>query len=231
MQEFKQSFSHAFDLLIQADPALLEIVRLSLVVSLSATFLACLIGLPLGALLATRDFPGKWLLTVITNTLMGMPPVVLGLLVYMLLSGSGPLGWMQLLYTPHAMIIVQLLLVLPIVTALTRQIIEESWNDYKEQFQSLCVPRFTAVQTLLWDTRGALLTAALAGFARAISEVGAVILVGGNIYHVTRVMTTAIALETSKGGLALALALGMILLAIALAVNALVYSFKGRATQ
>lgn len=228
MQEFQQSFGYAFDLLIQADPALLEIVSLSLIVSLSATFLACLLGLPLGALLATRDFYGKWLLTVITNTLMGMPPVVLGLLVYMLLSRSGPLGWMQLLYTPRAMIIVQFLLVLPIVTALTRQIVEESWHQYKEQFQSLCVPRLTAIQTLLWDTRGALLTAALAGFARAISEVGAVILVGGNINHVTRVMTTAIALETSKGELALALALGMILLTIALTVNALVYSVRMR---
>lgn len=229
MQEFYQSFGYAFDLLIQADPALLEIVSLSLVVSVTATLLACLLGLPLGALLATRDFPGKWILTVVTNTLMGMPPVVLGLLVYMFLSRSGPLGWMQLLYTPRAMIIVQFLLVLPIVTALTRQIVEESWFEYKEQFLSLCVPRFTAIQTLLWDTRGALLTAALAGFARAISEVGAVILVGGNINHVTRVMTTAIALETSKGELALALALGMILLTIALLVNALVYSFKVRA--
>lgn len=228
MQDFQQSFGHAFRLLIQADPDLLEIVLLSLKVSLSATLLACALGLPLGALLATRDFPGKWLLTVITNTLMGMPPVVLGLLVYMLLSRSGSMGWMQLLYTPSAMILVQFLLVLPIVTALTRQIVEESWNEYRDYFQSLCVPRVSAIQTLLWDTRGALLTAALAGFARAISEVGAVILVGGNINHVTRVMTTAIALETSKGELALALALGMILLTIALIVNALVYSFKVR---
>lgn len=228
MQTFTESFSHAFSLLLQADSTLLEIVVLSLKVSLTATLLACLVGLPFGALLATREFPGKWLLTVIINTLMGMPPVVLGLLVYMLLSGSGPFGWMQLLYTPSAMIFVQFLLVLPIVTALTRQIVEQSWIEYQEQFQSWCVPRFAAVRTLLWDTRGALLTGALAGFARAISEVGAVILVGGNINHVTRVMTTAIALETSKGELALALALGMILLTIALTVNALVYSFKLR---
>ncbi len=228
MQAFQESFSQAFRLLFQADSTLLEIVVLSLNVSFSATFLACLFGMPFGALLATREFPGKWVLTVIINTLMGMPPVVLGLLVYMLLSGSGPFGWMQLLYTPRAMIIVQFLLVLPIVTALTRQIVEESWREYREQFRSWCVPRFTAVRTLLWDTRGALLTAALAGFARAISEVGAVILVGGNINHVTRVMTTAIALETSKGELALALALGMILLTIALTVNALVYSFRLR---
>lgn len=228
MQDFQQSFAYAFRLVIDADSTLLEIVTLSLQISLSATLLACALGLPLGALLATREFPGKWLITVITNTLMGMPPVVLGLFVYMLISASGPLGWMQLLYTPGAMILVQFLLVLPIVTALSRQIIENSWQEYKEQFHSLCLSRTQAVLTLLWDTRHGLLTAGLAGFARAISEVGAVIVVGGNINHVTRVMTTAIALETSKGDLALALALGMILLAVALAVNSLVYSVRLR---
>lgn len=230
MQDFHHSFAYAFRLVAQADATLLEIVSLSLRVSIGATLLACLIGLPLGALLATRDFPGKWLLTVFTNTLMGMPPVVLGLLVYMLLSRAGPLGWLQMLYTPGAMILVQFLLVLPIVTALTRQIIEDSWQEYKEQFKSLCLSNTKTILTLLWDTRNGLLTAALAGFARAISEVGAVIIVGGNINHLTRVMTTAIALETSKGDLALALALGMILLSIALVVNALVYSARLRTT-
>ncbi len=230
MQDFQHSFTYAFRLVVQADATLLEIVSLSLRVSVGATLLACLIGLPLGAILATRDFPGKWLLTVITNTLMGMPPVVLGLLVYMLLSRAGPLGWLEMLYTPGAMILVQFLLVLPIVTALTRQIIEDSWQEYKEQFRSLCLSNTTTILTLLWDTRNGLLTAALAGFARAISEVGAVIIVGGNINHLTRVMTTAIALETSKGDLALALALGMILLSIALVVNALVYSARLRVT-
>lgn len=228
MQDIQQSFGHAFRLIIQGDAALLEIINLSLQVSLTATALACLFGLPLGALLATHNFPGKWLLTVTTNTLMGMPPVVLGLLAYMLLSSAGPLGWLQLLYTPGAMVLVQFALVLPIVIALTRQIVEESWLEYREQFQSLCLSKTAAIRTLLWDTRNSLLTVALAGFARAISEVGAVIVVGGNINHLTRVMTTAIALETSKGELAFALALGLILLTIALAVNALVFSVKLR---
>jgi len=195
-------------LLSGPDPDLLEIVGLSLRVSLTATFFACLAGLPLGAVLGIRDFRGKSAITVLINTLMGMPPVVLGLIVYLLLSRSGPLGYLQLLYTPTAMIVAQFALVLPIVTALTRQIVEDSWNDYRD--------------------RVSLLTAGLAGFSRAISEVGAVIIVGGNIDHLTRVMTTAITLETSKGDLPLALALGVILLTIALAVNTLVFSSRTR---
>ena len=159
---------------------------------------------------------------------MGMPPVVLGLIVYLLLSRSGPMGFLQLLYTPAAMIIAQFALVLPIVTALTRQIIEDSWDDYRDTMQSFCVPVFNCLKTLLWDKRISLLTAGLAGFSRAISEVGAVIVVGGNIDHLTRVMTTAIALETSKGDLPLALALGVILLAIALIVNTVVFSSRAR---
>ena len=161
---------------------------------------------------------------------MGMPPVVLGLIVYLLLSRSGPLGFLQLLYTPTAMIIAQFALVLPIVTALTRQLIEDSWKDYKDTMQSLCVSQTECISTLLVDNRYSLLTTTLAGFARAISEVGAVIIVGGNIDHLTRVMTTAIALETSKGDLALALALGAILLMIALLVNTAVYATRGRYT-
>ncbi|OED38877.1 ABC transporter permease [Chromatiales bacterium (ex Bugula neritina AB1)] len=231
MTDFTQAFTLALDLLIQRDEALLEIIFLSLRVSLTSTVIACVIGLPLGAALATLSFPGKWFVTVTTNTLMGMPPVVLGLILYMALSNAGPFGWLQLLYTPGAMILAQTLLIIPIVIALTRQIIDDNWRSYREQFLSLCVPKTTAISTLLWDTRASLLTVALAGFARAISEVGAVIVVGGNINHLTRVMTTAIALETSKGELALALALGSVLLLISLTINAIVLSTKARASD
>lgn len=228
MQDFWQSFGHASRLILNLDPSLVEIVLLSLRVSITATVLACLIGMPLGALLAVRQFRGKWIITVLLNTFMGMPPVVLGLVFYLLLSTSGPLGWMQLLYTPGAMILVQFFLILPIVTALTKQVIEDAWLEYQPLFQSLSIGRLRSVITMLQDTRSSLLTVLLAGFARAISEVGAVIVVGGNINHLTRVMTTAIALETSKGELAMALALGMILLLIALSVNALVFSARQR---
>ena len=228
MISFTEIFSEVVSLLSGPDPDLLAIVVLSLRVSLSATLLACLVGLPLGALLGFKDFPGKSLVSVLVNTLMGMPPVVLGLMVYLFLSRSGPMGFMQLLYTPTAMIIAQFALVLPIVTALTRQVVEDSWQDYRETMQSLCVPDSNCMHTLLWDNRFSLMTATLAGFSRAISEVGAVMIVGGNIDHLTRVMTTAIALETSKGDLALALALGVILLLLALLVNAAVFATRGR---
>ena len=228
MNTFSQIVTEVTVLLSGPDPDLLEIVVLSLRVSLTATLLACLIGLPLGAVLGIREFRGKVAITILINTLMGMPPVVLGLIVYLLLSRSGPMGFLQLLYTPAAMIIAQFALVLPIVTALTRQIIEDSWDDYRDTMQSFCVPVFNCLKTLLWDKRISLLTAGLAGFSRAISEVGAVIVVGGNIDHLTRVMTTAIALETSKGDLPLALALGVILLAIALVVNTVVFSSRAR---
>ena len=225
---FSEIFSQVVRLLSGPDADLLEIVFLSLRVSLTATVLAAVVGLPLGALLGMRDFRGKWLITVIVNTLMGLPPVLLGLIVYLFLSRSGPLGFLQLLYTPTAMIIAQFALVLPIVTALTRQLIEDSWKEYREPLQSLCVSPAGCVQTLLWDNRYSLLTAVLAGFSRAISEVGAIIIVGGNIDHLTRMMTTAIALETSKGDLPLALALGIVLLFIALLVNAAVFSTRWR---
>jgi len=228
MTTFSQVFSEVGTLLSGPDPDLLEIVWLSLQVSLTATLLACLIGLPLGAILGIRDFTGKSLVTILINTLMGMPPVVLGLIVYLMLSRAGPMGFLQLLYTPTAMIIAQFALVLPIVTALTRQLIEDSWSDYNDTMTSLCVPIGQCARTLLWDNRLSLLTTGLAGFSRAISEVGAVIIVGGNIDHLTRVMTTAIALETSKGDLPLALALGVVLLTIALLVNTMVYSTRGR---
>jgi tungstate transport system permease protein len=195
-------------------------------VSLTATALACLIGLPLGALLAVTRFPGRGAVLVMINALMGLPPVVVGLLVYLNLSRAGPLGFLGLLYTPTAMIIAQTILITPIVAALSRQILEDLNAEYSEHFRSLCLSRWQTVQALLWDGRYALLTVGLAGFGRAVAEVGAVMIVGGNIDHLTRVMTTAIALETSKGELALALALGIILMAIALGVNALVQSLR-----
>jgi len=218
-------------LVVSLDADLLEIIGLSLRVSLTALLIACVIGLPLGALVATSRFRGRSALLLLMNALMGLPPVVVGLIVYLHLSNVGPLGWLQLLYTPTAMIIAQTLLIAPIVAALSRQILEDLHEEYAEQFRSLAVPRMTAVQALLWDARYSLLTVALAGFGRAIAEVGAVIIVGGNIDHLTRVMTTAIALETSKGDLPLALALGIILLIIALIVNALVMAVRMTAAR
>ncbi|WP_426417135.1 ABC transporter permease [Aestuariirhabdus sp. LZHN29] len=226
MQDFSDAFQLAFSLALSGDPDLLEIIWLSLQVSLSAVVISCLLGLPLGALIAISRFRGRTALLVLVNALMGLPPVVVGLLVYLMLSNAGPFGAFQLLYTPTAMIIAQTLLITPIVTALSREVIEQLHNDYAEQFRSLGVPRSTEALALLWDARYNLLTVALAGFGRAIAEVGAVIMVGGNINHLTRVMTTAIALETSKGDLALALALGMVLILIALTVNALVMTLR-----
>ncbi|MTH98317.1 ABC transporter permease [Roseibium sp. RKSG952] len=222
MGDFADSFILAGQLLLSADPALAEIVLLSIKVTLTALFMSVLIGLPLGALLAVARFPGRTALTVIANALMGLPPVVVGLLVYMMLSNAGPLGVLQLLYTPAAMIIAQSVLIVPIIIALTRQVIADLNRDYEETFRSLVVPAHKVMLALVWDARFSLLTVMLAGFGRAIAEVGAVMIVGGNINHVTRVMTTAIALETSKGELALALALGLVLLLIALSVNAAV---------
>jgi tungstate transport system permease protein len=195
-------------------------------VSLSAVGLAALIGIPLGALLAVGRWPGRGVAILIINALMGLPPVVVGLLVYLMLSTSGPMGSFRLLYTPAAMIIAQTLLVTPIVAALTRQSIEDLWAEYDEQLRALGVSRFGQAATLVYEARMSLLTALLAGFGRAIAEVGAVMIVGGNINHVTRTMTTAIALETSKGELALALGLGIVLMLLALVVNALVMAVR-----
>ncbi len=228
MSDLRLAFELALGLVYPIDPTLLEIVLLSLKVSLSAAVLACLFGMPLGALLATSDFRGKWVLTLIVNTLMGMPPVVIGLLVYIMLSSAGPLGWLQWLYTPRAMILAQVILITPIVAALAREVMSEQHRQLHWQLQSLCVAPARAVLTLLYETRYSLLTVALAGFGRAIAEVGAVMIVGGNIAHLTRVMTTAIALETSRGELALALALGLVLMTIALVVNATVMALKTR---
>lgn len=216
----------AATLVLSGDADLWEIVALSLRVSLTATVLACLIGLPLGALLATQRFPGRGAAIICVNALMGLPPVVVGLMVYLALSRSGPLGVLGLLYTPAAMVIAQTILIAPIVAALSRQVLEALHFEYDEQFRSLGLSRMASMRALLWDGRFALLTVGLAGFGRAIAEVGAVIVVGGNIDHLTRVMTTAIALETSKGDLALALALGIVLMVLALAVNAAVHGVR-----
>ena len=222
MQDFAESFGQAVGLIVWGDQELWAIVLLSLRVSLSAVAIASLIGMPLGAALAVGRFAGKRAAVIVINSLMGLPPVVVGLVVYLMLSSSGPLGVLQLLYTPTAMIIAQFVLVTPIIAALTRQAMEDLHAEYAEQLCSLGVSRAASIPTLLWDGRASLMTAFLAGFGRAIAEVGAVIIVGGNINHVTRVMTTTIALETSKGNLALALALGAILILIAVAVNAAV---------
>lgn len=226
MPDSPSAFALAFQLILSADADLVEIVVLSLQVSLTAVLLACLIGLPLGASLAVTRFPGRGAMLVLLNALMGLPPVVVGLIIYLLLSNAGPLGVLQLLYTPTAMIIAQTVVVAPIIAALTRQAVEDLDAEYDEQLRSLGVGRLRAVPTLLWDGRYSLLTVALAGFGRAIAEVGAVIIVGGNINHVTRVMTTTIALETSKGNLALALALGLILISLAILVNAALMALR-----
>lgn len=228
MQDFSQAWLLAFDMIISLDADLLAIIMLSLRVSLTAVLVSALIGFPIGALLASVRFPTRGLWILITNAAMGLPPVVVGLFVYMALSKSGPLGWLDLLYSPAAMMIAQSILITPIIIALTRQTIAELDQEYHELFTSLNIGNTKRIATLLFDGRYSLLTVALAGFGRAIAEVGAVIIVGGNINHLTRVMTTTITLETSKGNLALALALGIILLMIALLVNALIMSLRAR---
>ncbi len=231
MQDFGGAFRLAFELVVSADTDLVEVIGLSLRVSLTAVAIACALGLPFGAAVAMSRFRGRIAIIILLNALMGLPPVVVGLFVYLLLSNAGPWGWLQLLYTPTAMIIAQTVLITPIVAALTREVVEHLHDEYAEQFRSLGVATRTAVVALLWDARYSLLTVALAGFGRAVAEVGAVIIVGGNINHLTRVMTTAIALETSKGDLALALALGIVLIAISLSVNAAVMALRLTATR
>ena len=216
---------------ILADPALWRIVLLSLQVSLSAVGLAMLLGLPLGAAIAVGRFPGREAIVVVLNALMGLPPVVVGLAVYLLLSRAGPLGELGLLFTPPAMVIAQTILILPIVAALCRQAVEDAWHEYEEQLRSLGVDGFRAALTVLWDTRFSLFTAVLAGLGRASAEVGAVMIVGGNIDGVTRVMTTTIALETSKGDLPLALGLGAVLIAIVLVLNIAAHLVKEAAQR
>jgi tungstate transport system permease protein len=221
-----EALTAALALLIGLDSKLVEIVLLSLRVSLSAVAISALLGLPVGAAIAVGRFPGRQTVIVLLNALMGLPPVVVGLLVYLMLSLAGPLGPLGILFTPSAMVIAQSILILPIIAALSRQAIEDAWREYEEQLRSLGARRMNAALTLLWDTRFSLLTTILAGFGRAAAEVGAVMIVGGNIDGVTRVMTTTIALETSKGDLPLALGLGMILIAVVIAVNAAAYLTK-----
>jgi len=213
------AFTAALNLIVSGDAGLFRIILLSLKVSLTAVGLAVLVGAPLGGLIALTTFPGRKVLIVVFNALMGLPPVVVGLVVYILLSRSGPFGVLDLLFTPTAMIIAQFILVLPIVVSLTRQSLESLWLEYRETLQSFAATPGQRLATVLWDGRFMLMTAFLAGFGRAIAEVGAVMIVGGNIDHLTRVMTTAIALEASKGDLALALGLGIILLVISLVLN------------
>jgi tungstate transport system permease protein len=225
------AFREAFAMIAQLDPKLIEIVALSLRVSIVAVIVATLVGLPLGATIAVTRFPGRQTLIVVLNALMGLPPVVVGLVVYLMLSRAGPLGPLGLLFTPTAMIIAQAILITPIIAALARQAIEDAWREYQEQLHSLRAGPLQAALTLAWDTKFSLLTTVLAGFGRAAAEVGAVMIVGGNIDGVTRVMTTAIALETSKGDLPLALGLGVVLVTIVLTLNAGAYMVKEAAQR
>ena len=226
MFDFGEAVRQAAVLVYRFDPDLVAIVALSLQVSVSAVFLASILGLPAGAVLAIGRFPGRHAVIVLVNALMGLPPVVVGLVVYLLLSRAGPLGEMGLLFTPTAMTIAQAMLITPIIAALARQVIEDSWAEYRELLLSLGTTAVRRVGTLLWDNRYALVTVVLAGLGRACAEVGAVMIVGGTIDGVTRVMTTAIALETSKGDLPLALGLGLILICLVMGLNAAAYVIR-----
>jgi len=206
--------------------ALYETVKLSLQVSLSSVFFASIVGLPLAAVIATTRFSGKRLIVIILNTLMGLPPVVVGLLIYLLLSRAGPLGSLGILFTPSAMIIAQTILIAPVITGLARQIIENVWTDYSEQLTSLGAPKSSIISALLFDAKFSLVTIILAATGRALSEVGSVMIVGGNIDGVTRVMTTAIALETSKGNLNFAIMLGIILISVIFTINGIIFFIK-----
>ena len=226
MQHLRMPETSVIGLILSADPALVGIVRLSLFVSLTAAACAALIGVPFGALLALTRFPGRQAIVVVLNALMGLPPVVAGLAIYLLLSRSGPLGSLGLLFTPQAMIIVQTVLVVPIVAALARQTIEDLWIEYRDELAAMNVGPLGRIATLIRDARLSLVTALLAGFGRATAEVGAVMIVGGNIDGFTRTMTTAIALETSKGDLPLAMSLGLVLITLVIIVNALAWSVR-----
>jgi len=229
MPGFTETFGLALQLIFSGSHDLVEIVVLSLQVSVSAVLLGCLVGLPLGALLAVGRFPGRTAVMVLLNAFMGLPPVVVGLVVYLLLSHAGPFGVLDLLYSTAAMVIAQMVLVTPLVAALARQHLDDLLLEYQELFDSIGLSRWRIARALLWDARYSLLTVSLAGFGRAIAEVGAVMIVGGNINHLTRVMTTTIALETSKGDLGLALALGIILISLSVTVNAAVMALRSSA--
>lgn len=231
MDTLSEALRGALSLITAGDAVLAGIVILSLKVSLSAVALATLLGLPLGATIAIGRFPGRRPLVILLNALMGLPPVVVGLLVYLLLSRAGPLGELGLLFTPGAMVVAQTILVLPIIAALCRQAAEDAWIEYEEQLRSLGASGLGAALTLVWEIRFSLVTAILAGLGRALAEVGAVIIVGGNIDGVTRVMTTTIALETSKGDLALALSLGLVLILLVVVLNAAAFVIRDAALR
>ena len=226
MSDFGDALIASASLLTGLNPDLLEIIRLSLFVTLTAVCIATAIGIPLGGLLAVKRFPGRAFVVLVIDTFMGLPPVVVGLIVYLWLSRSGPLGVLGLLYTPTAMIIAQCLLVTPIIAALSRQVIADAHGQYDEQLRSLGAARWQRIATLLWETRTSLLVTVLAGFGRANAEVGAVMIVGGNINHVTRVMTTSVAYETSRGNLTQALALGIVLILIAMLLTLLLHQLR-----
>lgn len=219
MNDIFEGLSGAFWLVATLDPDLLDISLRSLQVSLTALVLACAIALPLGTFLAIRRFRYRRLTISVLNALMGLPPVVVGLIVYILLSRSGPFGVFGLLFTPTAMVIAQIIIITPLIASITHQAMRELWAEYHDLLISLNTSQAQRVRTLIWDGRRNLLTAALAGFGRGIGEVGAIMIVGGNIDNVTRVLTTAIALETGKGDFALALALGFVLIALAIGIN------------
>jgi tungstate transport system permease protein len=216
----------ALDLILAGDAILFAIVRLSLVVTLSATLLAAIVALPVGGLIALARFPGRDAVIVVLNALMGLPPVVVGLLVFLMLSRSGPLGSLGILFTPTAMILAQSLLIAPIIAALTRQVVEDLWTEYRDELTAMNLGPVAIVTALLWDARFALATIFLAGFGRAAAEVGAVMIVGGNIDGFTRVKTTSIALETSKGNLSLAIGLGIVLIGVVMCVNAIAWTLR-----
>mgnify|MGYP003626279030 CR=1 FL=1 len=223
MNDLWAGLSQAFWLVVTLDPDLFEITLRSLQVTLSALVIATAIALPLAAFLAVRRFRWRRAVIALLNALMGLPPVVVGLVVYVLLSRAGPFGVLGLLFTPAAMIIAQVIIIVPLIASIAHQSLRDLWSAYHDLLISMNVSQTTKIRTLLWDARRALLTAALAGFGRAIGEVGAIMIVGGNIDHATRVLTTAIALETGKGDFALALGLGFVLIALAVSVNVLIH--------
>ena len=224
--DINNSFYEASNLIISLDSSLIEIISLSLFVSLSAVIIACIISFPIGSFLAMKKFYGREIIIIIVNAFMGLPPVVVGLFLYLIFSSAGIFGYYQLLYSPTIMIIAQIVIVTPIIIGLTKQIIEDLFIEYSDLLLSLKATMIQKIQTLIWDARFSLLTVVLAGLGRALAEVGAVIIVGGNIAHVSRVMTTTIAMETSKGDLSLALGLGIILISISILINGTLYLLR-----
>ncbi len=226
MNDYISIILESFRLILKFDSELFEIITLSLRISLIALFTSILISFPLAALFAVTNFFGKNFFILISNSLMGLPPVLVGLVLYIIFSSSGPFGYLEILYTPTIMIIAQVILIFPIIFSLSYQVLSDILSEYDELLKSLKANIGQKIITITWDARYSLLTCILAGLGRAMSEVGAIIIVGGNIAHLTRVMTTSIALETSKGNLELAISLGIILILISMFLNSIVYSLK-----